>query len=98
MLIDGKSWTCTPLACPSGCQVRPAFLQSPTHSPFFGLGCRLAAGCKKLANSTRQLMPGKTMRIGVNPGQRTLSRTKFVSAPKLRACEPLIQATESENC
>jgi len=33
-LIDGKSWICTRIGCPFGCQVRPAFLKSPTSSFF----------------------------------------------------------------
>ena len=72
------------------------------HGPSAGFdGIWLAAegfGFTKLAKSTRQLMPGRTMRIGVNPGHRTLSRTKLVSTPKLTAWEPLTQAMESENC
>ena len=41
------------------------------QGPAAKLDAIFADGLTKLAKSTRQLMPGRTMRIGVNPGHST---------------------------
>src|SRR5438552_17978372 len=56
----------------------------------------LADGLTKLAKSTRQFMPGRMMRIGVNPGHSTEFRSLLTSPPKRTKCFPLIRDTEAE--
>src|SRR5271155_5536401 len=41
------------------------------HGPSAGLEAMPAAGFTKLVKSTRQFRPGRTMRMGVKPGQMT---------------------------
>ena len=41
------------------------------HGPAAKLDTILADGFTKLAKSTRQLMPGRMIRMGVNPGHST---------------------------
>src|SRR5712692_9190852 len=72
------------------------------HGPSAGFEAiwlaRVEGGFTKLAKSTRQVIPGRTMRIGVNPGHRISFQMKLVSTPKFTTWEHMTQATESENC
>jgi hypothetical protein len=52
----------------------------------------------KFAKSCKQENPGRTIRMGVNPGQVTLFWMKLMSPPNFTTWELLTQASESENC